>query len=298
MNRALMGTLMAAVIVCLAGCTTSRRELNAALENYTLDYDTAVNPILQAELERADAELRARYGLTTEQSAAGVLDLKTLRLAMIRPDRVEYAASVPKIGILLAYFQRHPQAVTNLDAQTRHELGLMIKSSDNEMAAKFSQELGLKQIQTVLNSYHFYDQAHGGGIWMGKHYGKSNERIGDPVGDNSHAATVRQLLRYFLLLEQGKLVSPAASKRMREIFESPDIAHDRIKFVQALSDRNVRIIRKWGSWQDWRHDTAVVIGPGRHYILAALTHHPKGDEYLVDLAKSVDDWMAGAGAER
>ena len=133
---------------------------------------------------------------------------------------------------------------------------------------------------------------------MGKHYGKSDERIGDPVGDNSHAATVRQLLRYFLLLEQGKLVSAAASKTMREIFESPDIAHDRIKFVQALSDRNVRIIRKWGSWQDWQHDTAVVIGPGRHYILAALTHHPKGDEYLVDLAKSVDDWMAGAGAER
>ena len=272
--------------------------MNAAFENYTLDYETPVNPVLQSELERADAELRARYGLTTEQSAAGVLDLKTLRLAMIHPDRVEYAASVPKIGILLAYFQRHPQAVTNLDAQTRHELGLMVKASDNEMAAKFSQELGLKQIQTVLNSYHFYDQDHGGGIWMGKHYGKSNERIGDPVGDNSHAANVRQLLRYFLLLEQGKLVSAAASKTMREIFESPDIAHDRIKFVQALSDRNVRIIRKWGSWQDWRHDTAVVIGPGRHYILAALTHHTKGDEYLVDLAKSVDDWMAGSGAER
>jgi len=272
--------------------------MNTAFENYTLGYNTPVDPILQLQLERVDAELRARYGLTTEQSAAGVLDLNTLRLAMIHPDRVEYAASVPKIGILLAYFQLHPQTVTNLDAQTRHELGLMVKASDNDMAAKFSQELGLKQIQIVLNSYHFYDQNHGGGIWMGKHYGKSDERIGDPVGDNSHAATVRQLLRYFLLLEQRKLVSPAASETMREIFESPDIAQDRIKFVQALSDRNVRIIRKWGSWQDWRHDAAVVTGPGRHYILVALTHHPKGDEYLVDLAKAMDALLADAGAKR
>jgi aryl-alcohol dehydrogenase-like predicted oxidoreductase len=33
-------------------------------------------------------------------------------------------------------------------------------------------------------------------------------------------------------------------------------------------------------------------GGGRHYILVALTKHPKGDEYLVDLAKGVDDLLA------
>ena len=229
--------------------------------------------------------------MTTEQTAVGVLDLKSLRLAMVHPDREEYAASVPKIGILLAYFQLHPGAATNLSAQTRHELGLMAKASNNEMAAKFSRELGLKQIQAVLNSYHFYDTNHSGGIWVGKHYGRGDERIGSPVADNSHAATVRQLLRFFLLLEQGRLVSPAASKTMREIFESPDIAHDDIKFVRGLAGRNVQIIRKWGTWQDWRHDAAVVTGGGRHYILVALTKHPKGDDLVVELAKVVDDLM-------
>jgi beta-lactamase class A len=222
-----------------------------------------------------------------------VLDLNTLRLAMIHPDREEYAASVAKIGILLAYFQLRPEAATNLDAQTRHELGLMAKASDNDMAAKFSRELGLKRIQAVLNEDGFYDTNHGGGIWVGKHYGQSDERYGDPIGDNSHAATVRQLLRYFLLLEQGRLVSPAASKTMREIFASPDIPHDDIKFVKGLDGRDVQVIRKWGTWEDWLHDTAVVTGHGRHYILVALTKHPKGDEYLVELAKAVDDLMAG-----
>src|SRR5262249_42349645 len=148
---------------------------------------------------------------------------------------------------------------------------------------------GLKQIQEVLNAWGFYDAGQGGGIWVGKHYGEGGERYGDPIGNHSHAATVRQVLRYFLLLETGQLLSPAAANKMREIFLSPEIPHDQIKFVKGLEGRNVEILRKWGSWEDWLHDAAVVKGSGRHYILAALTHHPGGDEYLVELAREVDD---------
>jgi beta-lactamase class A len=264
------------------------------MENYILNYDTAIDPALQRQLEAIDARLRSQIGMTTEQVSVGVLDLRRLRLATIHPDRIDYAASVPKVGILLAYFQLHPAAANNLDTQTRHELGLMTKVSSNEMAAKFSREMGLRQIQQVLNSYHLYDTNHGGGIWVGKHYGAGGERIGDPVGNHSHAATVRQLIRFYLLLEQGKLVSPEASRTMRDLFASTDIPHDNIKFVKGLEGRDVQIIRKWGTWEDWHHDSAVVTGPGRSYILVALTHHPKGDEYLVKLARAVDDLLAPA----
>ncbi len=290
--------LIAAMALCITGCESAGGRRTPSFQNYVLDYNTPTNPALQSELEAIGARLRAQYGLTTDQTAVGVLDLKHLRLAMIHPDRIDYAASVAKIGILLAYFQLHPEAATHLDPQTRHELGLMVKASSNEMAAKFSRELGLRQIQQVLNSYHFYDTNHGGGIWMGRHYGGGGERIGDPLSDNSHAATVRQLLRYFLLLEQGKLVSPEASKTMRELFASPDIPHDNIKFVQGLAGRDVQIIRKWGTWEDWHHDSAVITGSGRHYILVALTRHPKGDEYLVALAQAVDDVMTRADTKR
>jgi beta-lactamase class A len=259
--------------------------------NCNLGYDTPTDSKLQAALQKIDSDLRAKLGMQTNQTAAGVLDLKTCRLAMINPDRGDYAASVAKVGILLAYFQLHPEAATNIDPIAKHELGRMAKASDNEMASKYSHELGLKKIQAVLNSYDLYNTNHGGGIWVGKHYGKGTERYGDPIGDNSHAATVRQLLRYFLWLEQGKLVSPAASKTMREIFASPDIPHDDIKFVKGLAGRNLQIIRKWGTWQDWLHDCAVVTGPNRHYIVIAMTRHPKGDDYLVELSKSVDDVM-------
>jgi beta-lactamase class A len=281
--------LSSAIVLCLAGCTTVSPQMKRGFESYTLDYSTPVDPALQTSLERIDADLRRQFTMTTNQTAVGLLDLRTLRLAMIHPDGIEYAASVPKIAILLAYFQLHPEAATTLSPQTRHELGLMIKQSSNEMAAKYSQELGLAAIRRVLDSYQFYDPSRGGGIWVGKHYGKDKERLGDPVGDHSHAATVRQSLRFYLLLEQGRLVSPEASRTMREIFASPNIPHLEDRFVKALAGRGVEILRKSGWWEDWFHDTAVITGPGRHYILVALTHHPKGDSYLVGLATAVDE---------
>ena len=290
-----------AVTLCLVACAIASAASVAPTtqsHDFVLDYDTKVDPALQSKLESIDTALRKQFDMTTEQTAVGLLDLKTQRLAMIHPDRIEYAASVPKVGILLAYFQLHPDAANGkLDEQTRHELGLMAKASNNEMAAKFSREMGLKEVQKVLNDYGFYDKDHGGGIWVGKHYGKGSERIGDPVADHSHAATVRQLLRFWLMLDQGQLVSPAASQTMKEIFASPEVPHDDIKFVRALKGRDgVEILRKWGTWQDWRHDSALITGPGRRYILVALTRHPKGDDYLVELAMQVDDLLKPAPA--
>lgn len=285
-------------VVVLCSCRTASPRPQASLSTFDLGYDTPVDPPLQRAVEEIDARLRARYGMTDSQTAVGVLDLRRLRLAMTNPDRIEYAASIPKVGILLAYFQLHPEASNHLDPEALHELGLMAKASSNEMAAKYSRAMSLAAIQEVLNSYGFYDAARGGGIWVGKHYGPNSERIGDPVADHSHAATVRQLLRYWLMLEQGRLVSPEASRRMREIFESPSIPHDHHKFVEGLDGRGLEIIRKWGSWQDWLHDSAVIKGEGRHYILVGLTHHPQGDAYLVELARAVDDLMGRSRPNR
>lgn len=280
----------------LAGCKSSTTAMKPDFSSYTLDFTTAPDPAMQREVEKIDTNLRARLGMTPDQTSLGLLDLNTLRLGMIRPDREDYAASVPKIGILLAYFQLHPEAATRPDAQTRRELGEMIKISSNEMAAKYSRALGLKQIQAVLNSYHFYDPNHGGGLWVGKHYGQGDERYGDPVGNHSHAATVRQLLRFYLLLEQGKLVSAAASKAIREIFSSPEIPHLQDRFVKGVSGRGAHLLRKSGWWEDWFLDTAIITGGGRHYILVAMTHHPRGDEYLEAAAAAVDDLIRGSRA--
>jgi beta-lactamase class A len=269
----------------LVGCmtTTSRP--------FTIDYSTHLDRHLQRRLQAIDARVRTSLGIPPELTDVGLLDLRRPRVAMIHPDKIEYAASVAKVGILFAYFQLHPEAATSLDPVTQHELGLMIKASSNEMAAKYSRMMGLREIQAALNAGGFYDATHGGGIWVGKHYGPNSERIGDPVGNQSHGATVRQLLRFYWLMSRDELVSPAASQKMREIFLSPDIPQDDHKFVKPLDGRGLTILRKSGTYEDWLHDSAIIEGPNRHYVLVALTHHPKGDAYLEELAREVDDLM-------
>src|SRR5689334_13843274 len=179
--------LLTALVLGLCTIALAAEPATRPFDSLVLDFNSPLDPKLQATLEGIDTTLREKFDVTTEQTAVGLLDLNTLRLAMIHPDREEYAASVPKVGILLAYFQLHSEAATSLDPTTQHELGLMAKASNNEMAAKFSHELGLKSIQKVLDDAHFYDADHGGGIWVGKHYGKGDERYLDPVGQNSHA---------------------------------------------------------------------------------------------------------------
>ena len=259
---------------------------------FILDFISRTDPALQAEVEKLDQSLRDKFGMTRDQTSVGVLDLRRERLAFVNPDRGDYGASVPKIGILLAYFELTPRAATELDPTVKNELGQMIKVSSNEMAAKYSRELGLKAIQAAIDRYKLYDAQRGGGIWVGKHYGKDAERFPDPVGKHSHAITVRQVMRFYLLMMQGKLVSPEASQRMREIFASPQIPHQQNKFVAGLAGREgLTILRKSGSWENWLHDSAVVEGKDRHYIIVGMTNHPKGDEYLVEFARGVDDFM-------
>lgn len=245
---------------------------------------------LQRELEMIDARLRAKYGIAAEQTDVGLLDLRDpRRVAMIHPDAEEYAASVAKVGILYAWFALGHNAD---DPQTQHELGLMIKASSNEMAAKYSRILGLAAIQKALNEAGFYDPSKGGGIWVGKHYGPNSERIGDPLKNHSHAVTVRQLLRFYQLLDRDALVSPAASRKMKEIFLSPDIPHDDHKFTKGLHGRGLTVLRKSGTWEDWLHDSAIIEGPDRRYVLVGLTHNARGDDYLEELAPAVDDLMS------
>jgi beta-lactamase class A len=264
------------------------------LQSYRLTYDTPLDPDLQSELEAIDQRVGDELGIPPADRAFGVLDLGDLRVAMVQPDAMFYAASVPKICILLAYFETHPEAACELDPQVERELQLMIKRSDNELAAKYSQLVGLDKIQEILQSkrYHLYDQEHGG-FWCGKHYGIDEPRMGDPVHDHSHGATVRQCLRYYLMLEQGRLVSVAACAKMKEIFAAPGLEFHNDRFVRGLNGRDVTIIRKSGLWEDWHLDTARVQHAERVYVLAGMVHHPKGEEYLAEIAAAVDEVLCG-----
>lgn len=265
------------------------------LQAYRLTCDSPVDPELQAAVEAIDAATGTALGIPADRRAFGLLDLTDLRLALVRPDAQFYGASVPKIAIVLAYFETHPEAAAALDPQVERELELVIKRSDNELAAKYSQLVGLETIQKLLQSerYRFYDPQHGGGLWCGKHYGIDRPRCGDPLDDHSHAATVRQCLRFYLMLEQGRLASAAACARMKRIFAAPALEFHNDRFVRGLNGRAVTILRKSGLWEDWHLDTARVQHGGRLYLLAGMAHHPAGEEYLARMAAAADDLLCG-----
>jgi hypothetical protein len=265
------------------------------LQSYRLTYDTPVDAHLQGALEAIDQQVGTKLEIPDADRAFGVLDLTDLRLALVQPDVMFYAASVPKICIVLAYLDTHPEAVAGLDPQIEHELQRVIKRSDNELAAKYSQIVGIETIQKLLQSdrYRFYDPNHGGGLWCGKHYGIEEPRYGDPLHDHSHGATVRQCLRYYLMLEQGKLVSAAASAKLKEIFAAPQLEFLNDNFVRGLNGRDVTILRKSGLWEDWHLDTARVQHGDRVYLLAGMVRHSKGSEYLAEMAAAVDEALCG-----
>jgi hypothetical protein len=74
-----------------------------------IDRDTRPDSVLQSTLERVDGALREKLGVPADAVAVGLVDLRTARVAWLRPDAGDYAASVPKIGILLAWFGPIPR---------------------------------------------------------------------------------------------------------------------------------------------------------------------------------------------
>jgi beta-lactamase class A len=263
--------------------------------------DGPADAALQLSLERLEARVAGELAIPDAERAFGVLDLgasdatNTPRLAMIHGDRLFYAASVPKIAIVAAYFAKFPDAAETLAPNVARELERVLKLSDNDLAAKYSQLVGLEYIQAWLEQpgNRLYERAGRGGLWCGKHYGVERPRLGDPLADHSHAATARALLRFYWLLENDRLVSPAASRRIRRLFAAPELDFHNDNFVRGLNGRDVTLIRKNGLWEDWHLDTARVQHGGHAYILVGLTHHAQGQEYLSRMAAAVDELLCG-----
>src|SRR5437016_1048793 len=84
------------------GCATAAPTMNSKFEDYTLNYHTRVDPVLQWQVEQIDSLPRAKHGMSTDQAAAGLLDLRSLRVAIMRPDYEWCAASAaPAVDDLL-----------------------------------------------------------------------------------------------------------------------------------------------------------------------------------------------------
>jgi beta-lactamase class A len=247
---------------------------------------------LQARLEQA-LRHRAEWRqlIDKEQMAVGLVDLgdpARPRFARINGRKMMYAASLPKIGILLAAFHQVAKGKLRKTPDVEHDLSAMIRFSDNAAATRMIDRLGgLEAVNRVLAApeYSLYDSRANGGLWVGKRYAKAGGRFPDPINGISHGATVTQVCRFYYLLATGRLINREMSREMLEYLSEPGIEH---KFVKTLHDEapDAQLFRKSGTWRNWHADSVLVWGPNwRRYILVALVENPRGEQILRDLVR-------------
>jgi len=248
---------------------------------------------LQAELEELVNADRQRAGLVRKRRlAVGVVDLSDpehVRFARVNGRVPLYAASLSKIAILLAAEEAIAEGVLEDTEEVRRELNDMIRVSSNSDATRVIDRIGLDRIEAAVKRWGLYDERRGGGLWVGKPYGRSDVRHGDPVANLSHGANVVQVCRFYYLLATGRLVDREHSERMLETLVDPGLHH---KFVAVLDQRapRARIFRKSGTFRQWHSDSVIVWGDvWRRYILVAMVEDDAGESVLRKLLPAVEE---------
>lgn len=308
MNRLFL-VLTAGIVILLAHTSVAQQVLGTktaatAINNSTLPFvlpDSAVKPLrglVDEELQNSliatlSANPKWKKLIDQKKMALGLVDLRDLRdikFARINGNHMMYAASLPKIAILLAAMDAFEKGELKETEEIRKDLKLMISRSDNRASTRMIDRLGYEKIESVMTDpkYALYDEDYGGGLWVGKRYASAGRRYPDPIKGLSHAATASQVSRFYYLLASGRLVSAERSEQMLNILEDPALHH---KFVNTL-DRiapNARLFRKSGSWRNYHSDSILVWGvPSRRYILVALIEDPDGEQIIRKLVVPVE----------
>jgi beta-lactamase class A len=256
-------------------------------------FDKSLQDGLKASLRR-ELEPEFLKAIDEKQASVVLVDITNLyqpKVASINGDVMIYAASLPKIAILLGAFVQIERGKMVLDDQTQAALIRMIRNSSNEDASFILNRVGMENLAEILQSDRFrlYDPDYNGGLWVGKDYSDAPVWKGDPLHQISHGATAMQAARFYYLLFTNRLVSPNLTKEMKKILSNPALKH---KFVKGLEDRpGIEMYRKSGTWEDWHADSAVIVHDNYKYILVALSHFPRGGECLSRLSAVVDDMM-------
>ena len=285
--------VIATVLLAVFGVAAQGGEQTAAPPVSPYDLNDGLDGPLQGALQRSLSKLDLARAIAAKHLAVSLVDVTdpaTPRLAMMNGHDMMYAASLPKIAILLAAFQKASEGHLELDEETRHQLTIMIRFSSDTAATYMLNRVGREYLLDVLRSprYRFYDPNLNGGLWVGKSYASSGAYQRDPLHNLSHGATAFQVARFYYLLETSQLVSPEYSGQMKEMMSSPGIHH---KFVAGLerTHPDAQIFRKSGTWRDFHADSAIIERAGRRYIAVAIAEDPAGGEWLRKLIVAMDE---------
>ncbi len=289
--------LFLVLLLCFcATCLSAQDDLPIKID------DAQIKPLrqlLDSSLQtRFEQELNSHADwanlIAQKKMAVGIVDLsdsETPRFARVNGNYMMYAASLPKIAILLAATDAIEKGELKETYEVKKDMRLMISKSDNEAATRMIDRVGYDKLEAVMTDpkYDFYDEERGGGLWVGKRYGSGGATNREPLKHLSHAASVTQVCRFYYLLANGKLVNEKRSKEMLAALENPELHH---KFVNTLDQiaPKARLFRKSGSWRTYHSDSVLVWGenPDRRYIIVALIDDANGEQIIRDLVRPIE----------
>jgi beta-lactamase class A len=282
------------VVLLIASTLSSTAQNELPLPSSTIQPISEIdNGPLQVFLEQ-EIESQPYWKKLASQKrlAVGIIDLNDpdfVQYAGINSEEMMYAASLPKIAVLLAAMDAIDKCELIPTPEVRSDMKLMISKSNNQATTRMIDRVGFKKISDILTDpkYNLYDREKGG-LWVGKRYAAQGNRVPDPIKGLSHAASVKQVCRFYYKLVTGNLVNKERSQEMLDIMENPALHH---KFVNTL-DRiapNARLFRKSGSWRNFHSDSILVWGEDdRKYILVALVDDPNGEQIIRNLVVPVE----------
>ncbi len=273
----------------------SQERVSSVKQNLPLKSIETIDPIgdlqnsdLQIILEKEiNSNLVWKKLIANKKMSIGIVDLSdqnNIKYAGLNDDNMMYAASLPKIAILLAAMDAIDKGELLDTKEVRNDMRLMISKSNNQASTRMIDRVGYEKIEAVLRApkTKLYDEETGGGLWVGKRYASGGRRYPEPLKGLSHAATTKQVCSFYYQLAMGNLINPKRSKEMLEIMKNPDLHH---KFVNTLDKvaPKADIYRKSGSWKNYHADSALVWGPKRKYIIVALIDDGYGEQIIRNL---------------
>jgi len=267
-------------------------DATAAEIGASVDLWDCSDPGLEAGLKHVLRDLNLLEAARAGRLAVAVADITDLaapRVASINGDEMMYAASLPKIAILLGAFHKAQELGIELPGTLEIDVERMIRYSSNDAATRVLMWVGRHDLLDLLQSpsVRLYDPARNGGLWVGKDYASGSAFERDPLHNLSHGATAMQVARFFYMLEAGQLADTERTQQMKTVLGNPGIAH---KFVKGLASRpEARVYRKSGTWRDFHADGALVESGKRRLVLVALANDPHGGDWIASLAAPLYD---------
>jgi beta-lactamase class A len=247
---------------------------------------------LEAAIQRALGDQAAHVSVVARRLTDGVT-------ARWQGERVYYAASLYKLEVLYEAYRRRELGALNfsrrvpIDDYADQDLGTvsrlprgpegdvtvgdavqaMIAFSDNSSAALLLDLLGHRAIDATMAAL---------GL------------VGSSVNTTELPTTADDMARVMEAIARGEGLDTAAAQEMTTLLLAQENRHGIPRGVPA----GVPVGNKWGGWDGYTHDVALVLAPGGSYVLAVLTDSG-GWDVITRVSRAVyEHWNGGARAGR